>query len=50
MLDFILAHPEYAGTPVRWKMTIRNSDIQTAEVIPQEKLERQLKLAQEKIR
>ncbi len=49
MLDFILAHPEYRGTPVRWKMTIRNPNIKTALVIPQEKLERQLKLTQEKI-
>ncbi len=49
MLDFILAHPEYRGTPVRWKMTIRNNDIQTAKVIPEEALERQLKLTQEKI-
>jgi len=30
-------------------MTIRNHNIKTAEVIPQEKLERQLKLTQEKI-
>lgn len=49
MLDFVLAHPEYRGTPVRWKMTIRNNDIRSADVIPEEKLERQLKLTQEKI-
>jgi nicotinic acid phosphoribosyltransferase len=49
MLDIVLAHPEYVGTPVRWKMTIRNNDIKTADVIPKEKLERQLKLTQEKI-
>lgn len=49
MLDFVLAHPEYAGTPVRWKMTIRNPNIRSATVIPQEKLERQLKLTQEKV-
>lgn len=49
MLDFILAHPEYVGTPVRWKMTIRNRDIATAKVFSQEKLERQLKMTREKI-
>jgi len=49
MLDFVLAHPEYRWTPVRWKMTIRNNNIRTADVIPEEKLERQLKLTQEKI-
>jgi len=30
-------------------MTIRNNNIRTADVIPEEKLERQLKLTQEKI-
>lgn len=42
MLDFILAHPEYKWIPVRWKMTVRSQDVKTAEVIPQEKLEREL--------
>ncbi len=42
MLDFILAHPEYKWIPVRWKMTIRSQDIRTADVIPREKLEREL--------
>ena len=46
MLDFILAHPEYRGTPVRWKMTVRNNDIRTADVIPREKLEGQLQKTQ----
>lgn len=46
MLDFILAHPEYRGTPVRWKMTVRNNDMRTADVIPQEKLESQLQKTQ----
>jgi len=42
MLDFILAHPEYRWIPVRWKMTVRNNDINTADVIPREMLEAQL--------
>jgi len=49
MLDFILAHPEYKGIPVRWKMTVRSTDIKTAEVIPLEKLESQLEMTKEKI-
>ena len=44
MLDFILAHPEYKGKLVRWKMTIRSSDIRTTDVIPRERLEQQLDL------
>jgi len=47
MLDFILAHDEYKGLPVRWKMTIRNKEIQTAEVIPEEKLKEQLQMTQD---
>jgi nicotinic acid phosphoribosyltransferase len=46
MLDFILNHPEYKDTPVEWKMTIRNKDIKTAEIIPEEQLLEQLKAAQ----
>jgi len=46
MLDFILNHPEYKDTPVEWKMTIRNPDIKTAEIIPKEELVEQLKAAQ----
>ena len=46
MLDFILNHPEYKDTPVEWKMTIRNPDIKTAEIIPKEQLIEQLKAAQ----
>lgn len=42
MLDFILAHPEYRWIPVRWKMTVRNDDINTTDVIPKGKLEAQL--------
>lgn len=46
MLDFILNHPEYKDTPVEWKMTIRNPNIKTAEIIPEEQLIEQLKAAQ----
>jgi len=46
MLDFILNHPEYKDTPVEWKMTIRNPDIKTADIIPKEQLIEQLKQAQ----
>jgi len=42
MLDFILAHPEYRWIPVRWKMTVRSTEVKTAEVIPRERLEAQL--------
>jgi len=47
MLDFILNHPEYKDTPVEWKMTIRNPDIKTAEIIPEQQLIEQLKAAQD---
>jgi nicotinic acid phosphoribosyltransferase len=46
MLDFILNHPEYKDTIVEWKMTIRNPDIKTADIIPKEQLLEQLKAAQ----
>jgi nicotinic acid phosphoribosyltransferase len=46
MLDFILNHPEYKDTIVEWKMTIRNPDIKTADIIPKEQLIEQLKAAQ----
>lgn len=42
MLDFILAHPEYRNLKIRRDLTIRTPGIQTASVIPQESLERQL--------
>ena len=46
MLDFILNHPEYKGLEVQWKMTIRNPDIKTADIIPKEQLIEQLEAAQ----
>lgn len=41
MLDFILAHPEYSNINVRWKMKIRNKDINIADVIPLDALKEQ---------
>ena len=46
MLDFILAHPEYRGIVVKWKMTIRSKDVQTAEVIDKDRLIHQLESTQ----
>lgn len=42
MLDFLLAHPEYADVNVRWRMKVRNPNIRLAEVIPVEVLKEQL--------
>jgi hypothetical protein len=47
MLDFLLAHPEYADVNVRWKMKVRNKDIRLAEVIPLEALKEQLDAAKQ---
>lgn len=49
MLDFILAHPEYAWVNVRWSMKIRNPEIRTKEVIPREVLEEQLEMTKNSI-
>ena len=49
MLDFILAHPEYAGLNVRWSMKIRTPEIQTASVISREILESQFEMTQNAI-
>lgn len=45
MLDFILEHPEYRETEVRWKMKVRNSDVKLANVIPEGALREQLNAA-----
>ena len=50
MLDFILAHPEYRWIPVRWKMTVRNPDVRTVDVIPREKLVAQLQKTKDLIK
>lgn len=42
MLDFILANPEYKNINVKRKMTIRSTDIRTADVIPEEALREQI--------
>ncbi len=46
MLDFVLAHPEYASLNVRWKMKVRNQDVKLANVIPEAELRAQLDATQ----
>jgi len=46
MLDFALANPQYHWYNVKWNMTIRSKDVRTAEVIPYEALNEQLKATQ----
>lgn len=42
MMDFILAHPEWANLKVRWKMNVRNQNIKLGQVIPEAALREQL--------
>lgn len=42
MLDFIRSHPEYRNMRIRWKLTVRNSDVRIADVIPESALRAQL--------
>jgi nicotinic acid phosphoribosyltransferase len=46
MLDFALANPQYRGYNVKWNMTIRSKDVRTADIIPYEALNEQLKATQ----
>lgn len=46
MLDFILARPEYTNLNVRWKMKVRNQDVQLGNVIPEGEFRAQLEAMQ----
>ena len=49
MMDFILANPKYWNLKVRWKMTVRNPEINLASVIPMDKLIKQFQMTQDAI-
>jgi nicotinic acid phosphoribosyltransferase len=46
MLDFIRSHAEYRNMRVRWKLTVRNSDVHIAHIIPESALREQFDATQ----